>query len=246
MKLLTIFRTLGPADLKNIRRDALLVWAPFLPLIMALSIRLMLPFIADLCRQRLGFDITPFYPWIMSGFITLIPCLVGMIVGFLLLDERDEQTLKALLVTPLPFTGYLLYRISVPILLGTLSTLVCYPLIGLTPLDFWKLGLIGLLASCSAPQLALFLVSFAENKVAGLAQLKLLNLILLLPMVAFFLPYPWQLIAGLLPPYWIVKTFWVASSGGGFWPWFGVGLFYNLLFIALLARKAQQIIHQQG
>lgn len=39
----------------------------------------------------------------------------GVVTGFLLLDERDDRTLTALQVTPLPLRAYIFYRVTVPI-----------------------------------------------------------------------------------------------------------------------------------
>ena len=43
----------------------------------------------------------------MGGYLMTAPGIVGMVVGFLLLDERDERTLSALRVTPLSMRRYL-------------------------------------------------------------------------------------------------------------------------------------------
>jgi hypothetical protein len=53
---------------------------------------------------------------------------------FLFLDERDARTLTALRTTPLSMRQYLAYRVALPLLLGTASTLIGDPLTELTPL----------------------------------------------------------------------------------------------------------------
>src|SRR5690349_16329264 len=108
MHTLTTFRTLMTTDLKNVRRDSLLVWLPFIPIIQALSIRVAVPIVTAALYQRLSFDLTPYYPLIMSGFVMESPATIGMVIGLLLLDERDERTLTALLVTPMPLIRYFL------------------------------------------------------------------------------------------------------------------------------------------
>ena len=79
------------------------------------------------------------------------PGIVGMVIGFLLLDERDAQTLKALRVTPLSIRRYLAYRITLPLLVGTGTTLVGYPMIGISPLPFASLLAIAIVAGLAAP-----------------------------------------------------------------------------------------------
>ena len=40
-----------------------------------------------------GFDLAPYHALIMGGYLMTAPGIVGMVIGFLLLDERDARTL---------------------------------------------------------------------------------------------------------------------------------------------------------
>jgi fluoroquinolone transport system permease protein len=130
-----------------------------------------------------------------------------------LLDERDARTLAALRVTPLSMQHYLAYRIALPLLLGIASTLIAYPLIGITPLPFPCLLAIAIVAGSSAPLLALVLAVAAPNKVAGFAAVKVMNGVNLLPVIAYFVPIPLQFLAGILPMYWPMRALWSAAAG---------------------------------
>jgi hypothetical protein len=100
-----------------------------------------------------------------------------------------------------------------PLVAGTASTLVGYPLIGLTTVPFTSLLPIAAVAGVSAPLLALVLATAAPNKVAGFAVVKVLNGLNLLPIAAFFLPTPVQYIAGVVPTYWPMRALWSAAAG---------------------------------
>lgn len=243
MNTLKLFRTLGPTDLRNVSRDALLVWIPLIPLVMALMFRLAVPALAVFLRMRFGFDLEPYYGLIMSNFVVLAPTVVGMVVGFLLLDERDDRTLQALQVTPVTLPSYLFYRLSAPMVLGTLVTLIGYPVAGLTPLPLLDLLLLSLLASFNAPFMALLLVAFAENKVAGFAVLKMVNAIMLLPVLAYFVDSPLQTLAGVIPSYWGLKAFWLAAAGQGYALALGLGVVTNLVALRLLQRRFYRSLH---
>jgi fluoroquinolone transport system permease protein len=141
------------------------------------------------------------------------PGIVGMVIGFLLLDERDARTLPALRVTPLSPQEYLAYRASLPLVDGTLATVVGYPLVGVSPVALSTPMAIACVASFSAPLLVLVLGAAAPNKVAGLALVKVLNGINLMPIAAFFVPLPLQLLAGVLPTYWPMRALWSAAEG---------------------------------
>ena len=152
----------------------------------------------------------------MGGYLMTAPGMVGMVIGFLLLDERDARTLMALRVTPLSMQQYLAYRIALPLLLGTAATIIGYPLTGMTPLGFPSLLAIALVAGLSAPTLALVLGVAAPNKVAGFAVVKVMNAVNLLPVVAYFVPRPLQFLAGILPTYWPMRALWSAAVGERF------------------------------
>lgn len=238
-----LFRTLGPTDLRNVSRDALLVWIPFIPLAMALMFRLGVPALTTILQARFGFDLGTYYVLIMSNFVVLAPTVVGMVVGFLLLDERDDRTLQALQVTAVPLTSYLFYRLAAPMGVGTLVTLIGYPIAGLTPLPLLDLILLSLLCSFNAPFMALLLVAFAENKVAGFAVLKMVNAVMMLPVLAYFVDSPLQNLAGIVPSYWGLKAFWLAAAGQGYALALGLGVISSVVALWLLLRRFDSSLH---
>jgi fluoroquinolone transport system permease protein len=208
-----IFRALISADSRMLWRDPLLGWILALPIGLALLLRPLIPRVQEGLLAGMGFDLTPYHPLVMGGYLMTAPGMVGMVVGFLLLDERDARTLAALRVTPLSMQHYLAYRIALPLLLGIASTLIGYPLIGITPLPFPCLLAIAIVAGSSAPLLALVLAVAAPNKVAGFAAVKVMNGVNLLPVIAYFVPIPLQFLAGILPMYWPMRALWSAAAG---------------------------------
>jgi hypothetical protein len=211
----TISALIG-ADARLLWRDPLLGWILFIPVGLALLLRALLPAARDALLTGVGMDLAAYYPLIMGGYVMTAPGIVGMIVGFLLLDERDSRTLVALRVTPLPLRRYLAYRIVVPLLAGIAVTIACYPLAGAVALPVRSLMAISVVGSLWAPLLALVLATAAPNKVAGFAVMKVLNSLTLLPIAAFFLPTPLQYVAGILPPYWPMRALWSAAAGDTF------------------------------
>jgi fluoroquinolone transport system permease protein len=106
MNALRMIKSLGPIDATSVRRDPLLRWIVALPLLIALLVRFFLPVIIGRLENTLHFSFGDFYQAI-AGYALLItaPVMCGMVIGFLLLDERDDRTLLALRVTPLPPGG---------------------------------------------------------------------------------------------------------------------------------------------
>jgi fluoroquinolone transport system permease protein len=223
------------ADSRSLWRDPLLGWVLLLPVGLALLLRVLVPKASEVLLAAGGFDLAPYYALIMGGYLMTAPGIVGMVIGFLLLDERDARTLTALRVTPLSIRRYLGYRIALPLLVGTVSTLVGYPVIGITPLPLTPLLAIALVAGLSAPLLALVLATAAPNKVAGFAVVKVLNGVNLLPIAAFFLPVPLQYAAGVLPTYWPMRAFWSAAAGEEYVVYLGIGAIVGAFALVLAA-----------
>ena len=242
---LKILSNLGWGDFQNVKRDSMLAWMLFLPFLITIVISWGVPPLQTWLLDRYHFDLSPYYPVLMSYFFMIAtPIVFGTIIGFLLLDERDDQTFLALQMTPMSLRAYLAYRLGMPILVSVLVGLCLFPLFDLIQLPFSGLLLLTALAALEAPLFALFLASFAENKVAGFALMKAASAVMLLPIVAYFSNSTWQFLAGFIPSYWPMKVFWVLAQGGNFWPYLLFGLLYHLLGLWALIKYFDKVIHR--
>ena len=246
MTIIRTLRALGPIDAVSVRRDPLLRWMVIIPVFLALLVRFGVGAISNALLQRWGFDLTPYYPAIMSYFIVLmIPFMFGVVIGFLLLDEKDADTLTALQVTPLPLGSYVAYRVAIPTVLSAVMTLIAFPIAGLSGLSLLEMLLVALSSALLAPAFALFLGAFAENKVQGFALLKGLGAVLLVPVAAFFVKMPLQLLFGVLPTYWPLKAYWQMDAGRpDFWIYLLIGLVYEAALLVLFLRRFSLVLHR--
>lgn len=246
MTVLSILKSLGPIDARNIRRDDLLRWIIFAPVAMALLIRFLFPIVLVRVGEILQFDLMPYYEPVTSFMIILLtPYLAGLVIGFLLLDQRDDGTLTALQVTPLSLNGYLLYRLTMPMLLSMVMTLVAAPLSGVVNIGFGRLVLTAVCAAPFAPIFALLLASLAQNKVQGFAITKVAGIILVPPLLAYFIAAPWTMILGIFPTYWSAMTLWSAQADESiFWFYWGFGLVYQFAVLFLLTRRFNKVMRQ--
>jgi fluoroquinolone transport system permease protein len=228
----------------SVRRDSLLRWFIFLPLLLVIVFRIAVPIATQLLWERLGFDLRPYYSLIRSFLYLILPLLVGMVLGFLLLDQRDDHTLTALQVTPLSLNGYLAYRISLPLLVALVATLFLVPLTGLGEVNLPAHLAAALCAAPLAPMFALFNAAFAQNKVQGFAVMKASSVICIPPFIAYFVHSGWQWLFGLMPTYWPVKAYWLLRAGDPLgWLALILGLVYQSLLIILLLRWFNAVMH---
>ena len=246
MNIIHIFQSLGPVDARNVRRDAMLRWLVLAPLALAALVRWVMPGLVTAVSRLLPIDITPYFAPIMGfALIILVPYLAGMVIGFLLLDQKDDGTLLALQVTPLSVQGYLIYRLTVPMLISVLMTLIAAPLSGIINLGWGPLLLVAVGAAPTAPLFALALTAVAQNKVQGLALTKTAGVFMLPPMIAYFVTARWQIVLGLVPTYWPAKMLWTAQAGeSAFWFYWAVGLAYQLALLWLLGRRFDRVMHR--
>ena len=252
MRAAQAIKGLAPIDVKSVARDSMLRWLLALPLLIAIGMRWGVPAVAARLDEQFGFVLQPYYALIASFMAMIAPMLVGVVIGFLLLDQRDDGTLAALRVTPVSLNGFLVYRIAAPLVVSVVLTMVIVPITGLVEIQLLALLVVAVAAAPVGPLFALFLASFANNKVQGFALMKAAGILNWPPVIAYFLPIGWQWAMGIVPTYWPAKLFWVLEAGSagspgevgwtGWVPYFVVGIAYQALLVGLLLRRFNRIV----
>lgn len=204
---------LARVDALSVRRDPLLRWLAAYPLLLGGLVRWGWPVLADALRSRYGLDPEVYRPLVGGFLLSSLPMLAGLVVGFLLLDQRDDRTLEAILVSPPGVGAYLAGRLALPMAVGALLTLAVLPLSGFG-MGPGALVLAAAAAAPLAPFYSLLLGAFAANKVQGFAVSKASGLLLAMPVAAFLVREPWQWLFGVFPVYWPAKLWWMLEAGG--------------------------------
>jgi fluoroquinolone transport system permease protein len=240
------FRALGKGDARSIARDSFLVFLLIFPLAMALIMRFLLPPVAARLADRVA--IVPYYPLILAyTFLLTLPLMFGVLVGLMLLDERDDDTLTALQVTPLSTRSYLSYRLFFPYLLAMIYAVVLMAIIGLHEPPFWPVIPVAAVAAMAAPFFSLFMSTFAGNKVEGLAVMKGAGIFLIAPVIDWFVDAAWTPLLGIFPTYWPVTAYWMAvdgETGQRFWTYLLVGVVFQVLVTLWLVRRFTRVIQR--
>ena len=246
MRTAAAYRSLGAIDLRNVGRDPMLRWIVVLMPAFGLFFRFAVPPLAATLEQRLGFDLTTTYPLLMSFLPLAVAGMVGSVVGFLLLDQRDDQTLSALLVTPLSMGDYLRYRFVVLLVPCLALTWITVPLAGLTDTTWLQRTVSAVVAAPLAPIYALFLGSFAANKVQGFALVKAMGIVLVPCIAAYFVSGPWQAAFAVVPHYWPMKVFWLFDEGATPAALSSalVGLAWQGVVLTWLARRFSRVVRR--
>lgn len=236
-------RALGAIDTGSVLADPMLRWLAVVPLMAALAVRGLLALVIARLSALAGVDLgwlqAPLSAYTVVG---VAPLIAGAVVGFLLLDQRDDRTLLALLVTPLPLGLYLTYRLAAPTVVAVLVTLAALAVVGCPGLRPGSAVLAALASAPLAPVAALALAAFARNKVQGAALMKAASVLLMAPLASLFLAPGWSLALAVLPTYWVARATWALQAGAGAWPFIAGGWGVSALLIALLLVRLRQTL----
>jgi fluoroquinolone transport system permease protein len=243
---------LGRNDAKLIGRDSFLIYMFAFAAIIATVLRFGLPWLNHYLTdngvmpgETIPIHLAALYPMLVA-FMALYTgaLLVGTIFGFVLLDERDQNTLKVMLVTPVLLNHYVLYRVTLPAILAFIVILGMALFINQALLPLWQMILISAAAALTAPIASLFFATLAQNKVQGFAYSKFGGISGWFIMIGWFVPEPWQWLCGLFPPFWISKAYWMALAGNGLW-WMAliVGIALQMGLIGWLMKRFNKVAY---
>lgn len=224
------------ADLRNWIRDPMLGIAALGPLALAAVIRFGAPAVAELAAPTLTLE--PYYPEIAGSLVLFGPAIYGFVVGMFALEDREQGVLAAYRVSPLSGRGYLLYRGVSAYALSLAATLPALAAVGLVQIP--PAVLVGSVAvgALGGPTIAMVFGSLASDSIEGIALSKLVNLVILGPVLAVaVIPEPVQFLAGVLPAFWPIKGVVAGIAGEPLWiPYLLAGVVTHVLAIAVLVR----------
>jgi fluoroquinolone transport system permease protein len=185
--------TLARKDARTVARDGFLLWLIAYPPVLCLGMRAVVPWVG---LEGLGL-------WLAPAAVVLAPSLIGMMLGFALIEEREQNTWVLLRVLPLRERTLLFYVGALPFALALSLSLLCTALYGRTPSH--AAGYLACVAvgSLTAPALALGMAALARDKIQGLALGKILSVASAAPLVAFVLAPAWQPLLYWSPWYWL-------------------------------------------
>lgn len=238
-----LLRQMGRNDIRLVSRDQLTFGLLIYPVINLLLLRYAARPLATWALARYEVDLVPYFPLAVSFMLVLMaPMFLGMILGLLLVEERADDTLTALRVTPLAVGQLVGYRLVLGWLTAALMLLAFVPLTGLVAIPWWQLFLLSISAALFAPVCTLLFFMLASDKVQAFAVLKGLAILNIVPLAAFFTPLPWQYLFTIHPIFGAVKGFWLAAdgSGGAAALHLFMALVYNGVITAVLQRRVNR------
>lgn len=226
-----------PYDLKQLKGDPMLILSMMVPFILWALMYLVFPILDQAVLKQWNLDISPYYRQAGVFFLMLIPMMMGMVYGFILLDERDAGVITAISVTPTGKSGYLILRMGIPLIISFILIMLYLILLRLTgSMNLSQLILVSIVISGQSLILLLLLGAYADNKVMGMAITKGSGLLLIGPLLDYGAPAPFNWIGGFSPVFWASRSI-LADSTGSIWIYTGITFLFQLLLIWILFRK---------
>jgi fluoroquinolone transport system permease protein len=232
-----MFKTVLKAELRNITRDKMYIFFFIFPLILGIIGYFIIPYIED--------SVAPGNPTpqIVAMFLILITGYIfGAVTGFTLLDDKDDNVLMSLKITPIDVKAYVALKLVVSYIFGFIATLLLTLVTDFLPnTSVWNILLIASVGALQGPGVALIVNSFARNKVEGFVIMKLSGLLLIVPVLTFFVATWKEVFLIFAPGFWpgrmiqmeILPTI---DTNFTFIVYFILGVVYNLIFLTLLMK----------
>ena len=197
----TAFKT----DIKMILRDPILVILMLAPILAILIIKLLLNYLTPWLFGEFGFELRPYYGYVLGGCFLLSPMMLGTVAGFLMIDEKDGKIFDLIAITPAGYSGYMLNRLALPFAMSIIYTFLIYTGLNIYVVNVWTLMMIGFFVSIESILVGTMLFLFAEDKVQGLTYSKGLGVFVILSMADLLNRPRLSIIAGAIPFYWIFR-----------------------------------------
>jgi fluoroquinolone transport system permease protein len=226
------FLTLSFSDFRATFRDPIFKGLLAFPFIAFALIRWVLPIIVA------SFPIVKDYQTVILMWACLQSAIMfGFIYGFLFLEEKEENIWQVLQILPVSTIKLVFSRLFLGLLVSTIVNFCMLRFGDILSLSLFKEILLAFQFSLAAPLIALTIAALAKNRIEGLAQMKVVNLLLILPAFIYFFPYQLLHITAIIPTYWAFKSLEAANTGDGFAITFLTGSIYFLIIILFLNQK---------
>lgn len=196
---ITLFKT----DLKQIVRDPIMTLLLFAPLLLIVVFKLLELFLVPYLAAKAGFDILPYFPYVLSFVLLMNSGMLGIVTGFMMLDERDGNISQLLEITPLGRSGYLINRLAFASILSIIYGFIGIAVFKLPNLTFISIVLLSVLSAFYTAIIGLLIFSGADDKVKGLTFAKGLNTLVLFAFTDLFALSWLTFLSWFFPPYWI-------------------------------------------
>lgn len=229
-----MFGSMIKFELKNVIREQMTIVMLIYPFVFGLLGRALIHF--EVVYGQ-GVELTAILISLLAGFS------FGAMGGFSLLDDRDDQVLSSIQITPVPVQWYIWFKVCFAYILAVFAGFFVIWVVGAFDLSPGRILLVSALSALQAPVVMFIINAFSENKVEGFVAMKGSGFLLIFPVVSFFFLDAVEWVFAIAPAHWPAKALQyammepaiemgLAEMNLGFSGYVGIGFAYNLLLVA--------------
>lgn len=194
------------SDFKQLAREPIMLLFAMLSLLLIGVFWLLLNLGAPILYDYTGFNLRIYEPYVLAMCYLLQPLMLGTVMGFFILDEKDAKITELLRVTPLGFSGYLMNRLMLPVVLTMVYVVTGWIVLGQSLHSAAYLPLIMLFCSAQTVMVGLYVAIISEDKVNGLTNAKAVSASILFGFATLFPQPTVTLIAMFTPQYYVTEA----------------------------------------
>jgi fluoroquinolone transport system permease protein len=192
-------------DIKRILRDPIMAMMLIAPLLLLTAFKLMVLLLIPFIHAKTGFDVLPYSQYILAFVLITSSGMLGIVTGFMMIDERDGNIAELMSVTPLGRSGYLINRLLFASMLSVVYAILTCSVMMPGTLPLFSILFLSVLSAFYAAIIGLLIFSGADDKVKGLTFAKALNALAIFAF-ADLLPLQWFMVLS-----WYFPTFWITQ-----------------------------------
>jgi len=192
---------LASTDFKLIFRDPSLRIFLFFPIILIIIIIWVLPSLVG----KYDF-LMPYLPVFVIVAAIENTQMFSFISSMVLIDEKESDVAKVYSVVPLTKIQYMISRFLIPYLFTVILNIILFLV---QPFYIISLGnnlVISFLTALIVPLYVLSINAIVKNRMQGMVYIKAFNMIVLIPIIAFFVPEKIKHFFGVFPTHWIFQS----------------------------------------
>ena len=219
------------ADFLQMKREPILLLFPLLSVFMIFVFKILILYGIPLANPYVAIDLETYAGYGVVMVYLLQPVMLGTVMGFFMLDEKDAGIASLLSVTPLGIGGYLLNRLLMPVTLTGLYTFIIRIVFDEVPLKIGGFLVLLIFLMSETVMIGLFISRVSEDKVKGLTNAKAVSA---LTVAGFARLFRWQgasIIGRMTPQFYVADLLLIPSLTVIL-----IGGVIHLLWLALLLR----------
>ena len=140
----------------------------------------------------------------------MTPIIFGFIVGFSIMDDRDDHIIDSIMTSPLEVHWFILIKLVMIYFLSFFSTILIFYMtfigLELEMTVFPRFIAIAAVVSLITIQFTLLINAFAKNKIEGFAVVKGMGLFAVIPIASLFVKDWKEFLFGIIPQFWSAKA----------------------------------------